>query len=165
MNMGLFFIMKGLLTMALHPLNAQMSIIEGYYDDGQEFTKINLIDEDTYTRDKHLLNIIQSLYDKQNILDDEYNVNIPKNMYDYINCYIYKHLKLNEVLQEEHFTYLDIFIYDEIKQLLPRNDKNQFPSYVSTIYFIDNKGVQAFGNPTQDEVIESIKQLIKHLDE
>jgi len=33
--------------MALHPLNAQMSIMEGYYDDGQEFTKVNLIDEDT----------------------------------------------------------------------------------------------------------------------
>jgi hypothetical protein len=47
MNVGLFFIMKGLLAMALHPLNAQMSIMEGYYDDGQEFTKVNLIDEDT----------------------------------------------------------------------------------------------------------------------
>ena len=64
--------------MALQPLDMQMSVIEGYYDDGQEFTKVNLIDEDTYTRHKHLLNIIQSLYDKQNILDDEYNVNIPK---------------------------------------------------------------------------------------
>lgn len=151
--------------MALHPLDIQMSIIEGYYDDGKPFSKTNLIDQDTYTKDKHLLNIIQGLYDKQNILDDEYNVNIPKNMYDYINCYIYKHLKLNKVLKTEHFTYLDIFIYDEIAQLLPRNDKNQFPSYISTIYFIDNKGIQAFGNPTQDEVIESIKQLIKDLNE
>lgn len=148
--------------MALQPLDMQMSVIEGYYDDGQEFTKVNLIDEDTYTRHKHLLNIIQGLYDKQNILDDEYNVNIPKNMYDYINCYIYKHLKLNEVLQEEHFTYLDIFIYDEIEQLLPRNDKNQFPSYISTIYFIDDKGIQAIGNPTKDEVIESIRQVIEN---
>lgn len=147
--------------MVLHPLDIQMSIIEGYYDDGKQFSKTNLIDEDTYTRDKHLLNIIQGLYDKQNILDDEYNVNIPKNMYDYINCYIYKHLKLHEVLQEEHFTYLDIFIYDEIKQLLPRNDKNQFPSYISTIYFIDDNGVQVFDTPTKDEVIESIRHLIK----
>lgn len=149
--------------MALHPLNTQMSIMEGYYDDGQEFTKVNLIDEDTYTSNKHLLNIIQGLYDKQNILDDEYNVNIPKNMYDYINCYIYKHLKLNEVLKTEHFTYLDIFIYDEIKQLLTRNNKNQFPSYVSTIYFIDDNGIQVFGNPTKDEVIESIRQLIENI--
>ena len=83
--------------MALHPLNAQMSIMEGYYDDGQEFTKVNLIDENTYTRNKHLLNIIQGLYDKQNILDDEYNVNIPKNMYDYINCYIYKHVNYHDL--------------------------------------------------------------------
>ena len=151
--------------MALHPLNTQMFIMEGYYDDGQEFTKVNLIDEDTYTRDKHLLNIIQSLYDKQNIIDDEYNVNIPKNMYDYINCYVYKHLKLNEVLKTEHFIYLDIVIYDEIERLLPRNNKNQFPSYVSRIYFIDDKGIQAFDNPTKEEVIESIKQLIKYIED
>ena len=151
--------------MALQPLDMQMSVIEGYYDDGQEFTKVNLIDEDTYTRHKHLLNIIQSLYDKQNILDDEYNVRIDKNMYDYINCYIYKYYKIHEVLEKEHFTYLDISIYDKITHILTRNKQNQFPSYISTIYFIDNKGVQAFGNPTQDEVIESIKQLIKHLDE
>lgn len=151
--------------MTLHRLDIQMSIIEGYYDDGKPFSKTNLIDEDTYTRNKHILNIIQDLYDKQNILDDEYNVNIPKNMYDYINCYIYKHLKLNEVLKTEHFTYLDIFIYDQITQLLPKNNKNQFPNYISTIYFIDDNGIQAFGNPTKDEVIESIKQVIKYIED
>lgn len=151
--------------MTLHRLDIQMSIIEGYYDDGKPFSKTNLIDQDTYTKDKHLLNIIQGLYDKQNILDNEYNVNIPKNMYDYINCYVYKYLKLHEVLKTEHFTYLDIFIYDQITQLLPKNNKNQFPNYVSTIYFIDDKGIQAFGNPTKDEIIESIKQLIKYIDD
>lgn len=148
--------------MVLHPLDMQISVIEGYYDDGQEFTKTIPIYKETYTKDKHLLNIIRDLYDKQNILDDEYNVNIPKNMYDYINCYVYKYLKLNEILKNEHFTYLDIFIYDEIKQLLPRNDKNQFPSYIPTIYFIDDKGIQAIGNPTKDEVIESIRQVIEN---
>ena len=42
-----------------------MSVIEGYFNDGQEFTKIGLIDENTYVKDKALLNIIQGLYDKQ----------------------------------------------------------------------------------------------------
>lgn len=53
--------------MVLHPLNAQMSIMEGYYDDGQEFTKVNLTyeDEDDYVKDINLLNIIRDLYDKQ----------------------------------------------------------------------------------------------------
>ena len=55
-----------------------MSIIEGYYADGQEMTKIGLIDENTYVKDKALLNIIQRLYDKQNLLRKKYKVSIQK---------------------------------------------------------------------------------------
>ena len=68
----------------LQPLDMQMSVIEGYYDDGQEFTKTIPIYKETYTKDKHLLNIIRDLYDKQTILNAKYNVRIDKNMYDYI---------------------------------------------------------------------------------
>lgn len=147
--------------MTLQPLDMQMSVIKGYYDDGQEFTKTVLIYEKTYTKDKHLLNIIRDLYDKQTILDAKYNVRIDKNMYDYINCYIYKYYKIHEILEKEHFTYLDIFIYSKITHLLTRNKQNQFPNDIAIIYFIDDKGVQVFNTPTKDEVIESIKQLIK----
>lgn len=147
--------------MTLQPLDMQMSVIKGYYDDRQEFTKTVLIYEKTYTKDKHLLNIIRDLYDKQTILDAKYNVRIDKNMYDYINCYIYKYYKIHEILEKEHFTYLDIFIYSKITHLLTRNKQNQFPNDIAIIYFIDDKGVQVFNTPTKDEVIESIKQLIK----
>ena len=147
--------------MTLQPLNMQMSVIEGYYDDGQEFTKTVPIYKETYTKDKHLLNIIRDLYDKQTILDAKYNVRIDKNMYEYINCYIYKYLKIHEVLEKEHFTYLDISIYSKIAHTLMRNKQNQFPCDISIIYFIDEKGIQVFDTPTKDEVIESIRQLIK----
>jgi hypothetical protein len=40
--------------MTLQPLDMQMSVIEGYYDDGQEFTKTVPIYKETYTKDKHL---------------------------------------------------------------------------------------------------------------
>ena len=151
--------------MALQPLDMQMSVIEGYYDDGQEFTKTIPIYKETYTKDKHLLNIIRDLYDKQTILNAKYNVRIDKNMYDYINCYIYKYYKIHEVLEKEHFTYLDIFIYVKITHILTRNKQNQFPSDIAIIYFIDDNGIQVFDTPTQDEVIESIRQLIKDLNE
>lgn len=151
--------------MALHPLNAQMSIIEGYYDDGQEFTKTVPIYKETYIKDKHLLNIIRDLYDKQTILNAKYNVRIDKNMYDYINCYIYKYYKIHEVLEKEHFTYLDIFIYAKVTHILTRNDKNQFPSDISIIYLVNDKGLQVVDTPTKDEVIESIRQLIENIKE
>ena len=139
-----------------------MSVIEGYYGDGQEFTKTVLIYEETYTKDKHLLNIIRDLYDKQTILNAKYNVRIDKNMYDYINCYIYKYYKIHEVLEKEHFTYLDISIYDKITHILTRNKQNQFPSDIAIIYFIDDNGIQVFDTPTKDEVIESIRQVTEN---
>ena len=141
----------------LHPINMQMSVIEGYYPDGKEVTKIGLIDENTYVKDKSLLNIIQGLYDKQNLLGEQYKVSIQENMYKYIHTYIYQYLKLEE---ED----LDIILYDEICTTLPTSNKNQFPSYIATIYFIDNNGIQVFGNPTNEEVIISIKQLIKNIE-
>ena len=143
--------------MVLHPMNMQMSIIEGYFNDGQEVTKIDLIDDDSYVKDKSLLNIIQGLYDKQNLLREKYKVSIQKNMYKYVHTYIHKYLKLDE-------EYLDIILYDEICTTLPTSDKNQFPSYIATIYFIDDNGIQVFGNPTNEEVIDSIKQLIKNIE-
>lgn len=150
--------------MALHPLNAQMSIMEGYYDDGQEFTKVNLTyeDEEPYLNRKeiNLLNIIRDLYDKQIILDAKYKVRIVNNMYDYINCYIYKYLKIHEVLEKEHFTYLDVSIYAKVAHILTRNKENQFPSDISIIYLVNDKGIQVIDTPTKDEVIESIRQLI-----
>lgn len=148
--------------MALQPLDMQMSVIEGYYDDGQEFTKKIPIYKETYTKDKHLLNIIRDLYDKQTILNAKYNVRIDKNMYDYINCYIYKYYKIHEVLEKEHFTYLDISIYVKITHILTRNKQNQFPSDIAIIYFIDDNGIQVFDTPTKDEVIESIRQVIEN---
>ena len=144
--------------MVLHPMNMQMSIIEGYFNDGQEVTKIDLIDDDFYVKDKSLLNIIQGLYDKQNLLGEKYKVSIQKNMYKYVHTYIHKYLKLDE-------EYLDIILYDEICTTLPTSDKNQFPSYIATIYFIDDNGIQVFGNPTNKEVINSIKKLIKNIEE
>lgn len=143
--------------MVLHPMNMQMSIIEGYFNDGQEVTKIDLIDDDSYVKDKSLLNIIQGLYDKQNLLGEKYKVSIQKNMYKYVHTYIHKYLKLDE-------EYLDIILYDEICTTLPTSDKNQFPSYIATIYFIDDNGIQVFGNPTNEKVIDSIKQLIKNIE-
>lgn len=143
--------------MVLHPMNMQMSIIEGYFNDGQEVTKIDLIDDDSYVKDKSLLNIIQGLYDKQNLIGEKYKVSIQKNMYKYVHTYIHKYLKLDE-------EYLDIILYDEICTTLPTSDKNQFPSYIATIYFIDDNGIQVFGNPTNEEVIDSIKQLIKNIE-
>ena len=142
----------------LHPINIQMSIIEGYYANGQEMTKIGLIDENTYVKDKSLLNIIQGLYDKQNLLGEKYKVSIQKNMYEYIHTYVHKYLKLDE---ED----LDIILYDEIYTTLPTSNKNQFPSYITTIYFIDDNCIQVFGNPTNKEVINSIKKLIKNIEE
>lgn len=144
--------------MVLHSMNMQMSVIEGYYADGQEITKIDLIDENTYVKDKSLLNIIQGLYDKQNLLGEKYKVSIQKNMYKYVHTYIHKYLKLDE-------EYLDIILYDEICTTLPTSDKNQFPSYIATIYFIDDNGIQVFGNPTKEEVIDSIKKLIKNIED
>lgn len=143
--------------MVLHPMNMQMSIIEGYFNDGQEVTKIDLIDDDSYVKDKSLLNIIQGLYDKQNLLGEKYKVSIQKNMYKYVHTYIHKYLKLDE-------EYLDIILYDKICTTLPTSDKNQFPSYIATIYFIDDNVIQVFGNPTNEEVIDSIKQLIKNIE-
>ena len=143
--------------MVLHPMDIQMSVIEGYFSDGQEVTKIGLIDKNTYVKDKALLNIIQGLYDKQNILKEQYNVSIRENMYEYVHTYVYEYLKLNE---ED----LDIILYDEICTTLPTSNKNQFPSYIATIYFIDDEGIQVFGNPTNEEVIDSIKQLIKNIE-
>lgn len=151
--------------MTLQPLDIQMSIIEGYYDDGQEFTKTVPIYKETYIKDKHLLNIIRDLYDKQTILNAKYNVRIDKNMYDYINCYIYKYYKIHKVLEKEHFTYLDIFIYDKVTHILTRNDKNQFPSDISIIYLVNDKGLQVVDTPTKDEMIESIRQLIENIKE
>ena len=135
-----------------------MSIIEGYYADGQEVTKICLIYENTYVKDKTLLNIIQGLYDKQNLLGEKYKVSIQKNMYKYVHTYVHKYLKLDE---ED----LDIIIYDEICTTLPMSNKNQFPSYIATIYFINDNGIQVFGNPTNEEVIDSIKKLIKNIED
>ena len=66
--------------MVLHPIDIQMSVIEGYFSDGQEMTKIGLINENTYAKDKALLNIIQGLYDKQNLIENNYNVSIQKDM-------------------------------------------------------------------------------------
>lgn len=143
--------------MALHPINIQMSIIEGYFSDGQKVTKIGLIDENTYTKDKALLNVIQGLYDKQNLLGDNYNVSIQKDMYEYIHTYLHQYLKLDE---ED----LDIILYDEICTTLPTSSTNQFPNYIATIYFIDNNGIQVFSNPTNDEVIDSIQQLIESVE-
>lgn len=136
----------------LHPINMQMSVIEGYYPDGKEVTKIGLIDENTYVKDKALLNIIQGLYDKQNLLGENYKVSIQKNMYEYIHTYVHKYLKLDE-------KDLDIISY------LPTSNKIQFPSYITTIYFINDNGIQVFGNPTNKEVINSIKKLIKNIEE
>ena len=144
--------------MVLHPIEMKMSVIEGYYADGQEMTKIGLIDENTYIKDKALLNIIQGLYDKQNILGEQYNVSIQEDMYNYIHTYIYQYLKLDE---ED----LDIILYDEICTTLPTSNKNQFPSYIATIYFIDDNGIQVFGNPKNEEVIDSIKKLIKSIED
>lgn len=143
--------------MVLHPMKMKMSVIEGYFNDEQEFTKIDLIDENTYLKDKALLNIIQGLYDKQNLLGENYKVSIQKNMYKYIHTYIYQYLKLDE-------ENLDIILYDEICTTLPTSNKNQFPSYIATIYFIDDNGIQVFGNPTKNEVIESIQQLIESIE-
>ena len=139
-------------------MEMKMSVIEGYYADGQEVTKIVLIDENTYTKDKALLNIIQGLYDKQNILKEQYDVSIQENMYKYVHAYIYEYLKLEE---ED----LDIILYDEICTTIPTSNQNQFPSYIATIYFIDDDGIQVFGNPTNEEVINSIKQLIKSIED
>lgn len=133
-----------------------MSVIENYYADGQEVTKIGLIDENTYVKDKTLLNIIQGLYDKQNLLGEKYKVSIQKNMYKYVHTYVHKYLKLNE---ED----LDIIIYDEICTTLPTSNKDQFPNYITTIYFIDDNSIQVFGNPTNEEVIDSLKQLIENI--
>lgn len=144
--------------MVLHPMNMQMSIIEDYFNDEQEVTKIGLIDENTYVKDKSLLNIIQGLYDKQNLLGEKYKVSIQENMYKYIHTYIYQYLKLDE---ED----LDIILYDEICTTLPTSNKNQFPSYIDTIYFINDNGIQVFGNPTNDEVIDSIKKVIKNIED
>ena len=135
-----------------------MSIIEGYFNNGQEVAKTYLIDNDSYVKDKALLNIIQGLYDKQNLLGEKYKVSIQENMYNYIHTYIYQYLKLDE---ED----LDIILYDEICTTLPTSNKNQFPSYIATIYFIDDDGIQVFGNPTKDEVIDSIKQLIENIED
>ena len=139
-------------------MNMQMSIIEGYFNDEQEVTKIGLIDENTYVKDKTLLNIIQRLYDKQNLLGENYKVSIQENMYKYIHTYIYQYLKLDE---EE----LDIILYDEICTNLQTSNQNQFPSYIATIYFIDDDGIQVFGNPTNEEIIDSIKKLIKNIED
>ena len=144
--------------MVLHPMEMKMSVIEGYYADGQEVNKIELIDENTYLKDKALLNIIQGLYDKQNLLGEKYKVSIQENMYNYIHTYIYQYLKLDE---ED----LDIILYDEICTTIPTSNQNQFPSYIATIYFIDDDGIQVFGNPTNEEVINSIKQLIKSIED
>ena len=143
--------------MVLHPMEMKISVIEGYYADGQEVNKIDLIDENTYAKDKALLNIIQGLYDKQNLLGENYNVSIQKNMYEHIHTYVCKYLKLDE---ED----LDIILYDEICITLPTSNKHQFPSYIATIYFIDDKGIQVFGNPKKDEIIESIQQLIESIE-
>ena len=143
--------------MLLHPLNLKMSIIEGYFNDGQEVTKTYLIDDDSYVKDKSLLNIIQGLYDKQNLLGEKYKVSIQKNMYEYIHTYVHKYLKLDE-------ENLDIILYDEICTTLPTSNQNQFPTYIATTYFIDDNGIQVFGNPTNEEVIDSIKQLIKNIE-
>lgn len=62
------------------------------------------------------------------LFDAKYNVRIVNNMYDYINCYIYKYLQIHEVLEKEHFTYLDVSIYAKIAHILTRNKENQFPS-------------------------------------
>ena len=139
-------------------MEMKMSVIEGYFNDKQEFTKIGLIDKNTYVKDKALLNIIQGVYDKQNLLGEQYNLSIQENMYKYIHTYIHQYLKLDE---ED----LDIILYDEICTTLPTSNKNQFPSYIATIYFIDNNGIQVFSNPTNEEVIYSIKQLIKNIED
>lgn len=144
--------------MTLHPMNMQMSVIEGYYADGQEVNKIVLIDENTYLKDKALLNIIQGLYDKQNLLGENYKVSIQENMYNYIHTYIHEYLKLEE---ED----LDIILYDEICTTLPTSNQNRFPSYIATIYFINNNGIQVFGNPKNEEVIDSIKQLMEDIED
>ena len=141
----------------LHPINIQMSIIEGYFSDGQKVTKVGLIDENTYTKDKALLNVIQDLYDKQNLLGDNYNVSIQKDMYEYIHTYLHQYLKLDE---ED----LDIILYDEICTTLPTSNTNQFPNYIVTIYFINDNGIQVFNNPTKDEVTQSIQQLIESVE-
>lgn len=67
---------------------------------------------------------------------------------------------LHEVLEKEHFTYLDVSIYAKIAHQLTRNDKNQFPSDIAIIYLVNDKGVQVVNTPTKEEVIESIKRLI-----
>ena len=144
--------------MVLHPMDMQMSVIEGYYSDGQEVTKIGLIDENTYIKDKTLLNIIQGLYDKQNLLGEKYKVSIQESMYKYIHTYVHEYLKLDE---ED----LGIILYDEICTTLPTSNKNQFPSYIAAIYFIDDDGIQVFGNPTKKEVIESVQKLIKSIED
>lgn len=141
----------------LHPINIQMFIIEGYFSDGQQATKVGLIDENTYAKDKALLNIIQGLYDKQNILKEQYNVSIQKDMYEYIHTYLHQYLKLDE---ED----LDIILYDEICTTLPTSNTNQFPNYIATIYFIDDNGIQVFSNPTTEEVVNSIQQLIESVE-
>lgn len=143
--------------MVLHPIGIQMSVIEGYFSDGQEMTKIGLIDENTYAKDKALLNIIQGLYDKQNLIENNYNVSIQKDMYEYIHTYIHKYLKLDK---ED----LNIILYDEICTILPSSNKNQFPNYIATIYFIDDNGIQVFSNPTIEEVIDSIQQFIENIE-
>lgn len=144
--------------MVLHPMDMQMSVIEGYFSDEQEVTKIGLIDKNTYVKDKALLNIIQGLYDKQNLLGENYKISIQENMYKYIHTYIYQYLKLDE---ED----LDIILYDEICTTLPTYNQNRFPSYIATIYFIDNNGIQVFGNPTNEKVIDSIKQLMEDIED
>ena len=134
-----------------------MSIIEGYFSDGQKVTKASLIDKNTYIKNKALLNIIQGLYDKQNLLGNNYNVSIQKDMYEYIHTYLHQYLKLDE---ED----LDIILYDEICTTLPTSNTNQFPNYIATIYFIDDNGIQVFSNPTTEEVIDSIQQLIESVE-
>lgn len=144
--------------MVLHPLKLQMSIIENYYFDGQYIIKTNLIDENTYNKDKALLNIIKELYNKQDVLETKYDVSIHKDMYDYI----YNYLHLYPQLDKED---LDIILYDEICTILPTFNNNQFPSYIPTIYFIDDDGIQIFGEPKENEVIDSIKKLIKNIED
>lgn len=144
--------------MVLHPLKLQMSIIESYYFDGQYIIKTNLIDENTYNKDKALLNIIKELYNKQDVLETKYDVSIHKDMY----AYIYNYLHLYPQLDKED---LDIILYDEICTILPTFNNNQFPSYIPNIYFIDDDGIQIFGEPKENEVIDSIKKLIKNIED
>lgn len=143
--------------MVLHKLDIQISVIEGYFNDGREFAKTYLIEDESYVKDKALLNIIQGLYDKQNLLGEQYKVSIQENMYNYIHTYIHQYLKLDE---EDS----DIIIYDEICTTLPTSSQKEFPYYISDIYFIDDNGIQVFGIPSNEEVIDSIQQFIENIE-